>query len=29
MLRILEARDRKLAGSTAPAGGLCLMEVEY
>lgn len=26
---ILEARDRKLAGNTAPAKGLCLMEVEY
>ena len=27
--RILEARDRRLAGKTAPAHGLCLMEVEY
>jgi tRNA pseudouridine38-40 synthase len=29
MLRILEARDRTLAGPTAPAHGLCLMKVEY
>jgi tRNA pseudouridine38-40 synthase len=29
MLRILEARDRTLAGPTAPAQGLCLMKVEY
>ena len=29
MLRILEARDRQLAGPTAPAQGLCLMKVEY
>jgi tRNA pseudouridine38-40 synthase len=29
MLRILEARDRALAGPTAPAQGLCLMKVEY
>jgi tRNA pseudouridine38-40 synthase len=29
MLRILEARDRRLAGPTAPAQGLCLMKVEY
>lgn len=29
MLRILEARDRRLAGPTAPAKGLCLMSVEY
>lgn len=26
---ILEGRDRKAAGYTAPAGGLCLMKVEY
>ncbi|MBO6014153.1 MAG: tRNA pseudouridine(38-40) synthase TruA [Oscillospiraceae bacterium] len=26
---ILESRDRKLAGPTAPAQGLCLMKVEY
>lgn len=26
---ILEAKDRKLAGPTAPPGGLCLMEVDY
>jgi tRNA pseudouridine38-40 synthase len=29
MLRILEARDRMLAGPTAPARGLCLIKVEY
>jgi len=29
MVRILEARDRTLAGPTAPAQGLCLMKVEY
>ena len=29
MVRILEARDRTLAGPTAPALGLCLMGVEY
>lgn len=29
MLRILEARDRTLAGPTAPAQGLCLVRVEY
>jgi len=29
VLRILEARDRRLAGPTAPAQGLCLMKVEY
>jgi len=29
VLRILEARDRTLAGPTAPARGLCLMKVEY
>jgi tRNA pseudouridine38-40 synthase len=29
MLRILEARDRRRAGPTAPAQGLCLMKVEY
>lgn len=27
--RILEARDRTVAGPTAPAQGLCLMKVEY
>jgi tRNA pseudouridine38-40 synthase len=27
--RILQARDRTLAGPTAPAQGLCLMKVEY
>ncbi len=27
--RLLEARDRKLAGRTAPAKGLCLISVEY
>jgi tRNA pseudouridine38-40 synthase len=29
IVRILEARDRALAGPTAPAQGLCLMQVEY
>ena len=29
MPSILEAKDRKLAGPTAPAQGLCLMEVDY
>jgi len=29
VLRILEARDRTLAGPTVPARGLCLMKVEY
>lgn len=29
IIDILEARDRKAAGRTAPACGLCLMEVEY
>lgn len=29
MLHILEARDRKMAGFTAPAEGLCLIKVEY
>lgn len=29
VLRILEARDRTLAGPTAPARGLCLLKVEY
>lgn len=29
VLRILRARDRTLAGPTAPAQGLCLMRVEY
>lgn len=27
--RILQARDRRLAGKTAPAHGLCLKEVQY
>lgn len=26
---ILEAKDRKVAGPTAPAKGLCLMKVDY
>ncbi len=29
MARILSARERSLAGPTAPARGLCLMKVEY
>ena len=29
ILKILEARDRSAAGATAPAGGLCLVNVEY
>ena len=29
VLRIVEARDRTLAGPTAPARGLCLVKVEY
>jgi tRNA pseudouridine38-40 synthase len=29
VVRILQARDRTLAGPTAPAQGLCLMSVEY
>jgi len=29
MKRILESRDRKQAGPTAPARGLCLVEVKY
>ena len=29
LARILEARDRTLAGPTAPAQGLCLVKVEY
>jgi tRNA pseudouridine38-40 synthase len=29
MPKILKARDRKMAWSTAPAEGLCLMEVKY
>ena len=27
--RILEAKDRRQAGKTAPAQGLCLLEVKY
>jgi tRNA pseudouridine38-40 synthase len=27
--RIIEAKDRRLAGPTAPAKGLCLMKVDY
>jgi len=26
---IMEAKDRKLAGPTAPAQGLCLIKVDY
>jgi tRNA pseudouridine38-40 synthase len=26
---IIEAKDRKTAGPTAPAKGLCLMKVDY
>ena len=29
MPRLLEAKDRRLAGPTAPACGLCLMQVDY
>jgi len=29
MKKILKAKDRKLAGPTAPAKGLCLVEVKY
>jgi tRNA pseudouridine38-40 synthase len=29
IIRILKARDRTMAGATAPARGLCLVEVEY
>jgi tRNA pseudouridine38-40 synthase len=29
MLKILKAKDRKLAGPTAPAKGLCLLQVKY
>ncbi len=29
MTRILEAKDRRAAGPTAPAKGLCLLKVEY
>jgi tRNA pseudouridine38-40 synthase len=29
MLGILKARDRARAGTTAPARGLCLVQVEY
>jgi tRNA pseudouridine38-40 synthase len=28
-IRILHARDRAMAGPTAPAQGLCLVRVEY
>lgn len=29
MLELIEAKDRKLAGETAPSCGLCLIEVDY
>jgi tRNA pseudouridine38-40 synthase len=29
MRKILEGRDRKLGGATAPARGLCLVKVRY
>jgi tRNA pseudouridine38-40 synthase len=29
VIRILKARDRTLAGPTAPGQGLCLVRVEY
>ncbi len=29
MTELLEARDRRLAGPTAPAAGLCLLKVDY
>jgi tRNA pseudouridine38-40 synthase len=29
IIRILKARDRTMAGATAPAQGLCLVQVEY
>ena len=29
VIRLLESRNRSLAGRTAPAKGLCLMAVEY
>jgi tRNA pseudouridine38-40 synthase len=29
VIRILKARDRTLAGPTAPSQGLCLVRVEY
>ena len=29
IIRILKARDRTMAGPTAPAQGLCLVRVEY
>ena len=29
LINVLEARDRKRAGITAPSHGLCLIEVDY
>ena len=29
MLELIESRNRSLAGATAPACGLCLLEVDY
>ena len=29
LIDVLEARDRKSAGITAPSHGLCLIEVDY
>jgi tRNA pseudouridine38-40 synthase len=29
IIRILDARDRTMAGPTAPSQGLCLVRVEY
>ena len=29
MLELIESRNRSLAGATAPACGLCLIEVDY